>query len=80
VVLHIRVKIPFAEKVYGVAGGREGFAEWMHALLEAAVAGKAPGVGALQAQGYREGKRQGWVAANAVFRKALEAAAAELRK
>jgi hypothetical protein len=79
-ILAVRVPIPFAKRVYDAAGGQDRFAEWARVLFEAAVAGKAPGPGALQAQGYQEGRRQGWSYANRVFRAALEQAAAELRK
>ena len=79
VVLAVRVPIPFAEKVYAAAGGQDHFAEWARALFAAAVAGKPQGAGALQSQGYLEGKRQGWARGNAVFREALQAAAVKLK-
>ncbi len=65
VVLAVRVPIPFAAKVHARAGGKEQFASWMRALLEAAVLGKAPGLGSLQTQGFQTGLRQGWAAGNA---------------
>jgi len=80
VVLALRVPNELAEKVYTAAGGQEHFAEWARALFAAAVAGKAPGVGTLQAQGYQEGRRQGWAHGNALFLKVVTQVAAELRK
>jgi hypothetical protein len=80
VVLAVRVSIPFAEKVYARAGGKDQFAIWMHALLEAAVLGRAPGLGSLQTQGFQTGLRQGWAHANTIFREALGAAAVKLKK
>jgi hypothetical protein len=80
VVLGVRVPIPFAEKVHTRAGGKEQFATWMRALLEAAVLGKAPGVGWLQSEGFQTGLRQGWSAGNAALRGALKAAYEKLQK
>ncbi len=80
VVLSIRVKAPLAEALHARAGGKEHFTEWLHALLATAAAGRAPGAGALQMQGYEAGKRQGWARANQVFREALQRAAEELKK
>jgi hypothetical protein len=78
-VLAVRVPIPFAKSIYAAAGGQDRFAEWARALFQAAVAGKAPGVGTLQAQGYQEGRRQGWAAGNRLYLKVVTQVATELK-
>lgn len=77
-VVTFRVPNALLARVLTVVGGKEKLGEWARALFAAAVAGKAPGAGTLQAQGYEEGKRQGWTRANEVFRAKLREAAAEL--
>ena len=63
------------------AGGPEGLPEFLRRALHATAFGKLDfALGAAQAAGYEEGKRQGWAHANTVFRKALQQAAAELKR
>jgi len=78
-VVTFRVPNDLLARTLTVAGGKEHLAEWARALFQAAVAGKAPGLGTLQAQGYEEGKRQGWAHANKVFREALGVAVEKLK-
>ena len=65
------------EKAVALAGTPH-LTPWLRDLVEAAVAGKVTGTGALQSKGYKEGFRQGWAAANATFRKALGATLEEI--
>ena len=78
-VVTFRVPNALLAQALTAAGGTKALlGEWARALFAAAVAGKAPGTGTLQAQGYEEGKRQGWTHANAVFREALREATSKL--
>ena len=74
-----RVPYDLLERVHALAGGKAHLGEWARQLFLAAVAGKAAGLGTLQAQGYEEGKRQGWARSNAVFREALRDAVERLK-
>jgi hypothetical protein len=78
-IVTFRVPNELLGRVHALAGGKERLAEWGRALFAAAVAGKAPGLGTMQAQGYEEGKRQGWAHANKVFREALGVAVEKLK-
>lgn len=80
-IVTFRVPNTLLAQALAVAGGsKAALGEWARALFAAAVVGKSPGVGTLQAQGYEEGKRQGWAHANKVFRDALRRAADELAR
>lgn len=78
-VVTFRVPNDLLERIHALAGGKTRLGEWARQLFLAAVAGKAAGLGTLQAQGYEEGKRQGWTHANKVFRDALHIALGQLK-
>ena len=79
-VLAVRVPNEVAEALLTAAGSEDALPEYLRHVLHAAAFGKLDfALGPVQAAGYNEGKRQGWAHANAVFRKALGAAVAELK-
>lgn len=79
-VLSVRVPISVAQALHAAAGGQEHWTEWVTRLLQQALrGGQLPGPGTAQAEGFAEGKRQGWAFANKVFREALAEAAARLK-
>jgi hypothetical protein len=78
-VVTFRVPNALLAQIHVLAGSKTHLGEWARALFQAAVAGTAAGVGTLQAQGYEEGKRQGWAHANSVYRAALKVAVEKLK-
>jgi hypothetical protein len=78
-VVTFRVPNALLAQIHTLAGGKTMLGEWARQLFLAAVAGKAAGLGTLQAQGYEEGKRQGWAHANSVYRAALRDAVERLK-
>jgi hypothetical protein len=78
-VLSARVPETLYNAAVATAGGKAELGRWLRSIVSAAVAGKPQGAGALQSQGFQEGKRQGWAHGNAVFREALQAATAKLK-
>jgi hypothetical protein len=61
------------------AEGIENLNAWAREVIRRELQGPPQGLAAAQRQGFDEGKRQGWAHANAVFRKALGVAVAELK-
>lgn len=77
----VRISLTMASAVDAAAGGPAGFAEWARQAFALALrGGRSTGQGAAAAEGFVEGKRQGWAHANKVFREALGEAAARLKK
>jgi hypothetical protein len=76
VVLSLRVPIPMAEAIRAKVGDGDGaMTEWLTRALQQALAGRPLGM----AEGFAEGKRQGWAHSNKVFREALKVAAEKLK-
>jgi hypothetical protein len=64
----------------GEAAFKAAFPTWARRAFSAAVGAPRGGnLGDAQLSGFEEGRRQGWAHANAVFRQALQRAAAELK-
>ena len=62
-----------------IPGGHANFAPWARQHFAELVGMGPRNKGAAMAEGFEEGKRQGWAHANKVFREALQAAAERLR-
>jgi hypothetical protein len=62
-----------------IPGGHDNFAPWARQHFAELVGMGPRSKGAAMAEGFEEGKRQGWAHANKVFREALGSAAAKLK-
>jgi hypothetical protein len=76
----VRIPTAMADAIDVEAGGSTGFAEWARQAFALALrGGRMAGQGTATAEGFAEGKRQGWAHANKVFREALGVAAEKLK-
>jgi hypothetical protein len=80
-VLGVRLPNEEAADIYAAAGADHGspLAEWLRTAIRQALRKGPLAAGSATAEGFAEGKRQGWAHANKVFREALGVAAGKLK-